>query len=170
MNADCLDMIAPDARVLVCVVSDPRDLEIARWDHWYRIPLRHAPADYLADHLAFYLTSAFGDEKWAIREYANVRGHELARRVDLFPDQPDHPRANDLYYKMQIGPLQRLPRPIPSRAWRRITFIETTGDRFVSALDVSELAEAPGSHPRFVTLMDGFDAEDGEAIPGDLSC
>jgi hypothetical protein len=153
-------MIAPDSRVLVCVVNRPRDLEIARWDHWYRIPLRHAPPDYLADQLAFYLTAAFEDEKWAIREYADVRGHELVRRIDLFSDQPDHPRANDLYYKMQIGPLQRLSRPIPSRAWRRITFIETTGDRLLSALDVGELVESPGMQPRYVTLMDGFDSQD----------
>jgi len=147
-------MIEPDDRVLVCLMNNPRDLEIARWDHWYRIPVKHAPADYLADILAFYLTAAFGDEKWAIHEYARVRGHELVRRVDLFPDEADHPRANDLYYKMQLGPLQRLSRPIPSLRWRRITFLQTTGDRFLNALDVGELAESNTDSARFVTLMD----------------
>lgn len=147
-------MIAPDARILVCLINAPRDLEIARWDHWYRIPVKHAPTDYLADILAFYLTAPFGDEKWAIHEYAHVRGHELVRRVDLFPDQPGHPRANDLYYKMQLGPLQRLSRPIPSLKWRRITFLQTTGDRFLNALDVSELVESSTDGARFVTLMD----------------
>lgn len=147
-------MIEPDDRILVCVMNTPRDLEIARWDHWYRIPVKHAPADYLADILAFYLTSAFGDEKWAIHEYARVRGHELVRRVDLFPDQPDHPRASDLYYKMQLGPLQRLSRPIPSLKWRRITFLQTTGDRFLNALDMSELVESSTDGARFVKLMD----------------
>jgi len=29
-------MIPPEARVLVCLIANPRDLEIARWDHWYR--------------------------------------------------------------------------------------------------------------------------------------
>ena len=153
-------MIEPDSRILVCVMNAPRDLEIARWDHWYRIPVKHAPADYLADILAFYLTSAFGDEKWAIHEYARVRGHELVRRVDLFPDQPDHPRANDLYYKMQLGPLQRLSRPIPSLKWRRITFLQTTGDRFLNALDVSELVESNTQSARFVTLMDQLKDEE----------
>lgn len=147
-------MIAPESRVLVCVMNSTRDLEFARWDHWYRIPVKHAPADYLADYLAFYLTGAFGDEKWAIHEYAPVRGHELVRRVDLFPGQPDHARATDLYYKMQLGPLQRLSRPIPSLKWRRIAFIATTGDRFVNALDVSELSESEVAPDRFVTLMD----------------
>lgn len=153
-------MIEPDARVLVCLINNLRDLEIARWDHWYRIPVKHAPSDYLADYLAFYLTEKFGDEKWAIHEYARVRGHELVRRIDLFPDQADHPRAHDLYYKMQLGPLQRLPRPIPSLKWRRITFIQTTGDRLLHALEIGELTS---SSSRFVTLLDDeptdFDAD-----------
>ena len=140
-------MIPPDARVLVCLINTPRDLEIARWDHWYRIPVKHAPSDYLA----FYLTEKFGDEKWAIHEYAQVRGHELVRRLDLFPDEPNHPRAHELYYKMQLGPLQRLPRPIPSLKWRRITFIQTTGDRLVNALEIGELTSRSS---RYVTLMD----------------
>ncbi|MCS7061226.1 MAG: hypothetical protein RMN25_08660 [Anaerolineae bacterium] len=153
-------MIAPESRVLVCLINNPRDLAIARWDHWYRIPVKHAPADYLADILAFYLTAAFDDEKWAIHEYAAVRGHELVRRIDLFPDQPDHPRAYDLYYKMQLGPLQRLPRPIPSLKWRRITFIQTSGDRLLSALDVSELVDSRADGARFVKLMEYMDMED----------
>ena len=144
-------MIASDSRVLICLINDPRDLEIARWDHWYRIPVKHAPADYLADYLAFYLTADFGDEKWAIHEYAAVRGHELVRRADLFPEQHAHPRADDLYYKMQLGSLERLPRPILSLKWRRVSFIQTTGDRFIHALEINELT-AHGN--RFVTLMD----------------
>ena len=150
-------MVEPDARVLVCLVNKPRDLEIARWDHWYRIPVKHAPADYLADILAFYLTSAFGEEKWAIHEYAEVRGHELVRRVDLFPNEPDHPRAAELYYKMQLGPLQRLTRPIPSLKWRRVAFIETTGDRFLNALEIGELSEGRTTGDRFVRLMEDED-------------
>ena len=145
-------MIDHAARVLVCLINQPKDLEIARWDHWYRIPVKHAPPEYLSELLAFYLTADFGDEKWAIHEYAEVRGHELVRRVDLFPDQLDHPRANEAYYKLQLGPLHRLPRPIPSLKWRRVTFIETTGDRLLNALELNDLTERPSN--RFVKLMD----------------
>ncbi len=151
------ELIEPDARVLVCLINKPLDLETARWDHWYRIPVKHAPQDFLADIIAFYLTSAFGDEKWAVHEYARVRGHELVKRVDIFPDQPDHPRANDLYYKMQLGPLQRLARPIPSLKWRRVAFIQTTGDRFLNALEISELVETRSGSNRFVQLMEEDD-------------
>ncbi len=147
-------LIEPDARVLVCLINKPHDLEIARWEHWYRIPYKNAPADFLADILAFYLTASFGDEKWAVHEYAHVRGHELVKRVDLLPDQPDHPHASDLYYKMQLGPLQRLTRPIPSLKWRRISFIQTSGDRFTNALELSELVQSHADGSRFVRLME----------------
>jgi hypothetical protein len=144
-------MIESSARVLVCLVNRPRDLEIARWEHWYRIPVAQAPDDYLADYLAFYLTEAFEDERWAIHEFAPVRGHELVRRLDLFPEQPEHPRSHVLYYKMQLGPLRRLPRPIPSLHWRRLTFIQTTGERLLNALEIGELA---AHSRRFIRLME----------------
>ena len=38
-------MIHPEDRVLVCLVNSARDLEIARWDHWYRLPVRAAPRE-----------------------------------------------------------------------------------------------------------------------------
>ena len=151
-------MMPPDARVLVCLINDPRDLETARWDHWYRIPVRHAPSEYLGEYLAFYLTAAFGDERWAIHEYAEVRGHELVRRSDLLPDESASPRADALYFKMQLGPLQRLGRPVPSLRWRRITFIQTTGERLCNALEISELLDPSRGYVRLMESdFDDFD-------------
>ena len=147
----------PEARVLVAVMNNRRDFEIARDEGWYRIPVKHAPASTQeTEVLAFYFTRVFGEEKWAIHWYAPVRGHELARRRDLLPDEPDHPRADDRYYKLQLGPLVRLERPIPSLRWRRITFIETTWDRFQMAREINDLY-ASGADGLFVTLKEaGF--------------
>ena len=39
----------------------------------------------------------------------------------------------------EIGPLQRLPRPVPSRALRRIAFIATTLQRLVVAPEMNDL-------------------------------
>ena len=129
-----------DDVVLVALINQPRDLEIVRAEHWYRIPAKHAPAHFTqAGYVAFYLTKAFGDRKWSICEYAPVRGHELARRRDLFPDEIDHPRADDAYYKLQLGTLIALPRPIISRGGRRILFIWTTGDKFQRAVEINDL-------------------------------
>jgi hypothetical protein len=129
----------PEALVLVAILNNRRDFAIAKTLGWYRIPLKHAPRTIQVDYLAFYQTAAFGDEKWAIHYYAQVRGHELVTRRDLFRDQPDHPRAGEWYYKLQLGPLERLPRPIPSRTWRRITFLLTTGERLMQAEEINDL-------------------------------
>jgi len=144
-------------RVLVAIMNNPRDFEIARDEGWYRVPARHAPQSTTeAAALALYFTKAFGDEKWSIRWYGAVRGHELARRRDLFPDEPDHPRADEAYYKLQLGPLIELELPIYSLRWRRITFVETSWDRFSAAEEINDLY-ASGADGLFVTLKEeGF--------------
>ncbi|MCX7682639.1 MAG: hypothetical protein N2508_11875 [Anaerolineae bacterium] len=145
-------------RVLVAIMNNRRDFEIARDEGWYRIPREYAPPSTTeAAALAFYFTKAFGEEeKWSIRWYAPVRGHELVRRRDLFPDEPDHPRADSIYYKIQLGPLIQLEFPIHSLRWRRITFIETTWDRFAAAEEINDLYIS-GADGLFVTLKEeGF--------------
>jgi hypothetical protein len=144
----------PEDRVLVAVMNNRGDFDRARDEGWYRIPVKHAPATAKhSDYLAFYFTKAFGEERWAIHWYAPVRGHELLRRRDLLPEEPDHPRADQAYYVMQLGPLERLEPPIISLRWRRIAFIETTWDRFQMAQEINELY-ASGADGLFVTLKE----------------
>ncbi|MBI5035456.1 MAG: hypothetical protein HZB51_33440 [Chloroflexi bacterium] len=129
-----------DDIVLVALMNNSRDMEIVRGEHWYRIPAKHAPAHVSqARYVAFYLTKPFGDCKWSIHEYAPVRGHELVRRRDLFPDQADHPRAEEAYYKLELGSLIELKRPITSRSGRRILYLWTTGDKFSRAVEINDL-------------------------------
>ncbi len=129
----------PTDLVLVAVINQPRDLEIARVLGWYRIPHKSAPKTVQVDWLAFYQTAAFGAEKWAVHYCAPVRGHELVTRAELFRNEPDHPRAQELYYKIQLGQLCALPRPLPTSQWRRVTFVYTTGERLLNASDLSEV-------------------------------
>jgi hypothetical protein len=130
---------APTSLILVAVLTEPRDLEIVRLLGWYRIPLRTAPKVVAVDYLAFYQTGAFGAEKWRIQYVAPVRGHELTTRAELLRDEPDHPRAREEYYKIQLGPLAALPHPVLADKWRRITFFYTTGEYLLSAETVGEL-------------------------------
>ena len=147
-------MFHPADRVLVAVMNDRRDFEIARDEGWYRIPQKRAPESTTeAAALAFYFTKAFGDDKWAIHWYGPVRGHELSRRRDLLPDETEHPGAADAYYKLQLGPLMRLEQPILSLRWRRISFIETSWDRFTAAEEINDLY-ASGADGLYVTLKD----------------
>lgn len=125
--------------VLVAVITRPCDLRIAREAGWYRVPLRRAPRRLAAEYLAFYQTAAFGEERWSVRYYAPIRRYRLATRLELLPDEPDHPRAHEEYYRIEIGPLQELPHPIPSRRLRRITFIMTDLARLLSAEEINDL-------------------------------
>jgi hypothetical protein len=131
--------VQPSSLILVAVMNNPRDLEIARLLGWYRIPLRSAPKVVAVDYLAFYQTGAFGKEKWRIQFVAPVRGNELTTRAQLLQDEPDHPSAREEYFKIQIGPLETLPRPIPADTWRRITFLYTTGEYLLDAETVNDL-------------------------------
>jgi hypothetical protein len=128
------------ALILVAFIPNPRDLEIARLLGWYRIPLRKAPKVINIDYLALYQAGEFGEQhRWRIESFAAVRGHELARRADLLRDEPEHPRAQEEYYKIQIGPLLRLPRPILAGRWKRVTFLYTTGEYFQTANTLRDL-------------------------------
>ena len=129
----------PESSVLIAVMNDPRDLERARVEHWYRIPVRSAPKFLPPDYVAFYCTKPFGQDAYSIRWYAQVRGHELVMRRDLLPDEPDHPRADQRYYKLQLGKLIELPHPIPSRSLRRITFVLTNGKRLNAAWEINDV-------------------------------
>ena len=127
-------------RVLVVVMNSRRDMAIARERGWYRIPVQRAPRQIGADYLAFYLTGAFPEtERHRILFYAPIRAYRLVTRVHLLPEEVNHPRAGDLYFKIEIGPVQELARPIPSRRLRRITFIPTTLSTLLRANEVCDL-------------------------------
>ena len=134
--------MGPDhyATVLVAIMNNPRDFDIARDQHWYRIPVRRAPKRGVdAPILAFYQTKAFGEEKWSINYYAHTTRWEIVPRVQLLPEEARHPRADELYHKVHLGELRRLPCPIVSRKWRRIAFIVTHWGRLEQAREISEL-------------------------------
>lgn len=136
----------PDAqarrrRVLVAVMNNAEDLRRAASEGWYRIPQRRAPKRVGADFLAFYQTGAFRDGEAAhtVSYYAAVRRYRLLTRAELLPEQADHPRAGEYYFRIDIGPLQRLDRPVPAAKMRRITFINTTLAQLLTAHDVQDL-------------------------------
>ncbi len=132
-------MITSTALVLLAILNEPRDLEIARLLGWYRIPLRSAPKVIGVDYLAFYQTAAFGAEGNAVNFIAPLRGYELTTRRELFKDEPDHPRAGHEYYKLQLGALESLPAPVKAGKWRRITFAYTLGEHILTAQTVDDL-------------------------------
>ena len=100
----------PEDRVLVGVVKSKRDLEFILKDQWYRVPQNtKSLRDYQlqSEYFAFFLSgSVFNDLSSSVAYYARRDGIELARRRDLIPSDPDHPRANNIYYKIMLRKAQ----------------------------------------------------------------
>ncbi|PJF27777.1 MAG: hypothetical protein CUN53_02770 [Phototrophicales bacterium] len=125
-----------DDRVLVGVIRRKRDVQIAASERWYRIPYAWMPDGIDVEVLAFFHAGA-------VRWYALMRGVELAYRRDLLPDEPDHPRAGEMYYRVALGGwIERTP-PIPNDG-RRFAFIRTTWDRFAAAQSIADLTRSSG--------------------------
>lgn len=127
---------------LVAIMNNKADFARAQHEHWYRIPVRSAPprVDFSRlERLAFYQTKVFGDEKWAVNYHAEVRDIDRVKRIELLPEERDHPRAQYEYYRLKIGKLERLPKPIPSCRWRRIVFIPTTVKKLFQAEEINDL-------------------------------
>jgi hypothetical protein len=165
-----MDVYPPStALILVALLPRPRDLEIARLLGWYRVPLRTAPKVINVDYLAFYQAAAFGEEhRWRIESFAAVRGNELTTRAELLRDEPDHPRAGEEYYKIQLGPLEMLPRPILAGRWRRITFLYTTGELLRGAQKLNDLVvKADGRQVLWRSLRERA-LISGQYAPADL--
>ena len=156
------DVVKPDAAGLVAVMNRRIDLELAHARHWYRIPVRSAPA--ALDEMrwvAFYLTTPFGRDKWSVRHWASITSIDEVRRIELLPDEPDHPRANDVYYRLALGQIQQRHEPILSRRRRRVVFIPSIWRKFANALEINDLHHGSPLEDRLWAAFkqEGIDAE-----------
>ena len=129
----------PEDRVLVGVINRKRDLVYARDSHWYRIPQARMPHGVHAEYVGFFLSRAFGERNGGIHYYARRTGLELVYRKDLLPQEAQHKRADEAYYKAQLGELIEKDPPVLNPTKRPISFIYTTWDRFVHAKQISDL-------------------------------
>jgi very-short-patch-repair endonuclease len=127
----------------VAIINKPRDLALARRQHWYRIPIssagRFLKKRWPPERLAFYQPKIFGTEAYAVRYYARVLDIRQVHRWQLFPEEPVNDKTNRRYYQLMLSPLSQLPRPIPSLRWRRILFIPTTWTKFIAAEEINDL-------------------------------
>ena len=102
-------------------------------------PVQHAPKRWPPAWLAFYQTKVFNDESYAIRYWGRVSRIAQVKRQELFPHELSCARADREYFRVHLHSLERLAQPIPSRRWRRITFIGTTWAKLSRAAEVNDL-------------------------------
>jgi len=129
--------------VLVAIINDKRDFVILQNQNWYRIPVNSAEKwlkrRWPPEWLAFYQTKAFGEEAYSISYYSRVIDIRKVFRGELFANEPSNEKSNLQYYQLFLHPLKKLPVPILSRRWRRITFIQTTWQKFIEAAEINDL-------------------------------
>ena len=161
--------LSPSALILVAIIPSLEDLQVARILGWYRIPFRTAPRILNVDYLAFYQPASFQDRRWQVEYYAPVLGHELSTRKELIRNECDHPRADEEYYKIQLGGICQLRQPIKSGDWKRFTFLYTTGEYFQRARKLTDLTVQPSERRRLWRALrergvdaGGFQAGDEE--------
>ncbi len=129
--------------VLVALLNYKRDFSILREEHWYRIPTDSVESRlkkrWPPQWLAFYQTKEFGNEAYAVNYFSEVEHIKKAKRRQLFPKEPRNEQSEKEYFKISIGELQRLSKPILSRRFRRIIFISTTLEKLVAAEEINDL-------------------------------
>lgn len=129
-------------RVLVSVLKTPRDLEILKTQGWYRIPLAYVPKKPFR-YVAFYQPASFGRDGKRIAHFGPIKTQEVVKRIDLLPDEPNHPRAQNDYLKITLEQLVTLPYPIRNIIPRRVTFGFTTLARLLAARELLALFDIP---------------------------
>lgn len=130
--------------VLVAIINNLHDFSIVNEKHWYRIPVssveKWLKKRWPPCFIAFYMTKVFGKDAYAINYYAKILDIKKAYRWQLFPDEPANVKSRRRYYQIFIDPpLKRLPKPILSRRYRRLVFISTTWEKFVTAVEINDL-------------------------------
>ncbi len=124
--------------VLVGVLRNQRDLAILLQENWYRIPAEHTPTRKFK-YLAFYQPAIFGERGKCIRYYARVLARRDSLRIKLLPQEPNHPRAGQCYYRIRVGQIRQLQKPIQNLSPRRVSFGFTTLARLLHAKNILQL-------------------------------
>lgn len=132
----------PQKNTLIGMILRKQDLLTAQKESWYRIPVKSASEVVKSGTLttlALYQTKAFDEEKYSVRWWGAVSKIDRTKRVELLPNEPAHPRANEEYFVVWVHAFEQLPKPVLSRIPRRNPFITTTDERLFAAKDYNDL-------------------------------
>lgn len=133
---------AKEKIVLVGVLKNKSDREILFREKWYRIPVIYAPKRQF-NYLAFYQPISFSQEGKQIQYFARVLDYQIIKRRDLLPSEISHSRAEDYYFRVRLGKIKKLIRPIRNIIPRRISFGFTTLDHLLESKDILQLYNVP---------------------------
>ncbi|MGC8977182.1 MAG: hypothetical protein ACP5OB_06120 [Candidatus Ratteibacteria bacterium] len=126
---------------IVGIVPRKNLWKIIQKEKWYHIPVESSPKNVeFVDYIGFYFPKVFGEKLcFRVIYYAKVKKIEVVKRIELFPEEVNHPRANKDYFKFYLEEIKELPRPIPSLRWRRIVHIPTSYEKLLNAEEINDL-------------------------------
>jgi very-short-patch-repair endonuclease len=126
---------------LVGIVPRKNLWDVIREQKWYHISVESAPKNApLVEYLGFYFPKVFGEEmQYKVNFYAEVKRVGTVKRIELFPEEKNHPRANKDYFQFHLKTIKELPKPIPSLRWRRIVHIPTSCEKLFIAKEINDL-------------------------------
>ena len=126
---------------LVGIIPRKNLWNIIQEERWYHIPVESAPKNAeFAEYVGFYFPDAFGEEmRYKVNFYAKVKKVSVVKRLELFPEEKEHKRAEKDYLQFHLGEIKELPKPIPSLRWRRIVHIPTSCEKLFSAEEINDL-------------------------------
>ncbi|MBI4064616.1 MAG: DUF559 domain-containing protein [Elusimicrobia bacterium] len=139
--------------VLIGVVKTRRDLEMILRERAYRMPVEAAPKR-APRYIAFYQPSSVKEKgglikvhpagfDGTIRYWAPIKEKTKLPRVAIVPDEPDHPKAQESYWLIKLGPIRKLPRPIANKRRMRVVFGFTTLQKLKNSREVKDLFDVP---------------------------
>ncbi|MBI5138640.1 MAG: DUF559 domain-containing protein [Candidatus Vogelbacteria bacterium] len=128
--------------VLVAVLKDERDFNLLFCEYWYRIPQIYLPKRKFT-HIAFYQPAIFGKDGKCVRFYGRIADKEMRTRLELLPNEPNHPRANDSYCKFTFEKIVELRHSVRNIIPRRVSFGFTDIASLRRANDILELYHVP---------------------------
>ena len=126
---------------LVGIVPRKNLWDVIQEQKWYHIPVESAPKNArFAEYLGFYFPKVFGEKmQYKVNFYAKVKKVDTVRRIELFPEEKSHLRANKDYFQFHLKTIKELPKPIPSLRWRRIVHIPTSCEKLFTAEEINDL-------------------------------
>ncbi len=138
--------------LLIALLPAPADLDRAHAG-WYRLPESAAPsALWEAKALAFYQPRSFGMEGLRVAWWGKIERIQRMTRRDLLPDEPNHRRADEVYLRVALAPLERREPPLHTTKARRLLFASVRWAQFCDAVTLDDLFR-PDPRPIVDSLM-----------------
>ncbi len=143
--------------LLVAILNNQNDFSILKEQFWYRIPVnsvdKFLKKRWPPKWIAFYQTKIFKTDAFLINHFAHISDISIVTRPELFPDEIPNLKSYKKYYKITFNKLETLPKPIISRRWRRIVFIQTTFEKFINAVEINDLYDESPLEDRLWTEL-----------------